>query len=446
MEKIIDVPIVTENLTFIGRKDQLDLEAISIFLATGSFLNDTTYFKGLKSLKPGHRYVVDTSGNYTIQQRWFDWNKQVSITNMNDAVDALHELLLSEIDLSSKYLVPLSGGLDTRCLAAALSSRDTKSFSYSYTNGYKEHSIGAKIARSKSFSHRNFVIDNEYFWEDFEKILEISNGEVNPFFGRQYSMKNFLSENKNRRLLLGHGGDILFSNRGIRNDHGYEGLALLVVEDMLEKGGLKLAEDFWQLHGLQGTFKEYFLSVVEENLRSYNILDSNKLLRAFKIENRLNRFTMPTVKFYGDIDKVLPFISCKAIRLTVDIEERLLSGRKIQIEYLKRQNPDLAKIVWQEHRPFNLYTYRLDRPPINIAYRMYDYARRKSCNEYIQRNWELQMGNTNALKILRDYFDANASELISKELSSKYIDLFTLDRNQYAHCLGVLLSLMSRRI
>ena len=73
------------------------------------------------------------------------------------------------------------------------------------------------------------------------------------------------------------------------------------------------------------------------------------------------------------------------------VPEEFLSGRKIQIEYIKRKAPQLACIPWQAY-DLDLYSYQ----QFNTIYfprRMYRYATRiikekvLKIPTMIQRNW-----------------------------------------------------------
>ena len=64
------------------------------------------------------------------------------------------------------------------------------------------------------------------------------------------------------------------------------------------------------------------------------------------------------------------------------VPEKYLAGRQIQIAYLKMRNPSLAKIAWQDHRPFNLYNYHWNKIPWNLPYRLY----KKIDKEIITKN------------------------------------------------------------
>src|SRR5690606_38601732 len=92
-----------------------------------------------------------------------------------------------------------------------------------------------------------------------------------------------------------------------------------------------------------------------------------------------------------------PYYDNRLCEFICSVPEKYLAGRQIQIEYLKMRNPDLAKISWQSHKPFNLYNYHLNKMPYNLPYRVVDKMKRTlNAKKYIQRNWELQfLGDQN---------------------------------------------------
>jgi hypothetical protein len=133
------------------------------------------------------------------------------------------------------------------------------------------------------------------------------------------------------------------------------------------------------------------------------------------------------------------------------VPEKYLAGRQVQIEYLKRRAPELAKIEWQDHRPFNLYNYHLNKFPYNLPYRLMRKLKNAVSNKkYIQRNWELQfLGEHNEMQLENRLF--NEQKLLSwlpKEIISEYYKKFQTENDVYfSHSVSMLLtlSLFSKR-
>ena len=82
-----------------------------------------------------------------------------------------------------------------------------------------------------------------------------------------------------------------------------------------------------------------------------------------------------------------------------------MANRQIQIEYIKQNNPQVAQVTWQDHRPFHLFNYQKNKAPYNLPYRIKDKLKRvlneQMGKKFIQRNWELQfLGQENEKKLL----------------------------------------------
>src|SRR5690606_35946571 len=100
----------------------------------------------------------------------------------------------------------------------------------------------------------------------------------------------------------------------------------------------------------------------------------------------------------------LPYYDSRMCGFICSLPVNLLKGRQIQIEYIKRRNPKVAKVSWQAKRPFNLYNYKLNKMPYNLPFRVWYKVRSKlSRNGIVQRNWELQFMGKNNDEHLREW-------------------------------------------
>ena len=144
----------------------------------------------------------------------------------------------------------------------------------------------------------------------------------------------------------------------------------------------------------------------------------------------------------------LPYYDEKICEFVCSIPETLLNNRQIQIEYIKRYAPDLAKIRWQAQKPFNLLNYNLNKFPLNLPYRGKEKVKRQVNKMFgkklIQRNWELQFSGNNNRKHVHKY-------LVDQRPSNHFISLnfIKYSINEFyknptpatAHIIGILLTL-----
>ena len=144
----------------------------------------------------------------------------------------------------------------------------------------------------------------------------------------------------------------------------------------------------------------------------------------------------------------LPYYDERMCRFICTVSERWLSGRKIQLEYIKEKAPELAKIPWQPHLPFNLYTYRLNRAPWNLPIRLWKRLKRDGHrllgHDLVLRNWELQfLGQQNEQSLEQWLFkNQKFKELVPVAIVKDTYEKFKTENNQkHSHPLSMLLTL-----
>ena len=75
--KTIKTDIIPKSVTFVevDAPKELDLKAICIFAATGFFLDQDTYYKEQKVLKPATHYEIDADSKAILSETpYFNWH------------------------------------------------------------------------------------------------------------------------------------------------------------------------------------------------------------------------------------------------------------------------------------------------------------------------------------------------------------------------------------
>ena len=143
----------------------------------------------------------------------------------------------------------------------------------------------------------------------------------------------------------------------------------------------------------------------------------------------------------------LPYYDDRMCQFICTIPETYLKNRQLQIAYIKARAPELAKITWQDQRPFNLNNFQLNKSPFNLPYRVKNKLHRiiqnTLGNPYVQRNWELQfVGSGNEEKLKNYLFNSGLDNFVSKDIIKNYYDLFLKgDKVQNSHSINMLLVL-----
>lgn len=449
MQKIKTNIIPTQPI-FIGEKNNLDYKAICVYTALGFFIEDDTFFETQKALLPAHDYVLDEN-KIVSKEPYFKWNynpKERSFDKVVDEFSHLFETIIEDQVRDKKVILPLSGGLDSRTQAVALHylKKEVHSYSYSFQNGLNESGYGKKIANTCNFPFSDLTIPNGYLWQKVEKLAEL-NGCYSEFtHPRQMAVIEELAK-MGDVFSLGHWGDVLFDDMGVVDDLSFESQIDVLYKKVIKKGGLEVANLLWQAWQIEGRFEDYLRERLSALLGKIAIAESaNAQIRAFKSLYWAPRWTSTNLSVFESVKPItLPYYDNRMCEFICSVPEKYLAGRQIQIEYIKRRNPKIAKIEWQQHRPFHLYNYHLNKVPYNLPYRIYSkLLRTVNPKKFIQRNWELQFLGKQNEQHLEAYLFQNEKmhEIVPKEVvASIYKKFQQEDAVYYSHPLSMLLTL-----
>ena len=449
----VTTPIIPTHQTFAKVKapHELNLEAICVFVAIGFFLDTDTYWKDRVVLSPASKHSLDDNGFLLRSEPWFTWHDTPKGINFYDALESFSELfeaIIKEQTHEQRVILPLSGGLDSRTQAAALKHLNAEVFSYSYSfkNGYPEAKIGKHIAKVCEFEFEEYIIPNGYLWSVIDDLSKI-NGCYSDFTSpRQMAVIEKLAD-KGDVFSLGHWGDVLFDSMNLPQLPFEEEINVL-LKKLIKQGGLALANSLWELWQLEGNFEDYFRSRIEILLSDITIEDTNAKLRAFKSLHWAPRWTSANLSIFKSVKPItLPYYDNRICEFICTIPEAYLKNRQLQIAYIKQRSPELAKIIWQDHRPFNLINYKKNKLPYNLPYRISNKLKRGlnalTGKPYIQRNWELQLiGLANGEYLKKQLFELAQNGFVSKDIIELYYDAFKNGgRLANAHAVNMLLVL-----
>jgi len=429
---------------------KLDFKAICIFAATGFFMDDDTYWLDEKCLLPAHEHNYDTKGFLLNSKPWFKWHYTPRNISFEHALEEYKDLLTKitkEQVGDSPVILPLSGGLDSRSQALILKGlqNEVHSYSYSFTGGYPEHKISQQIAKECHFSFEGFKIPRHYLWNCIDDLAHI-NGCYSEFtHARQMAVLDELKQMKGI-FSLGHWGDVLF-DRGAPDGTKENDIVPLLLKKVLKPGGLEFAESLWRAWNLEGEFKSYLISRIENALSQIEIENISARIRAFKTSQWAHRWTTTNLSVFEAAHPIsLPYYDNRMIDFICSIPEAYLADRRLQIAHLK-QDKGLSKITWHEQKPFNLNNYQHNKSPYNLPYRIFHKTKReinaRLGNPYIQRNFELQfLGAENDRQLRNHIFDVDFFEFIPKDIVTDFYTKFKdVDTVYYSTPISMLLTL-----
>jgi len=418
---------------------QVDYQSIAVWLATGFFLDDNTFLSNSK--EPQSKFGPDIV--------WHHTPRKVSFSNVIKEFSDLLELLIENNTKNKKIILPLSGGLDSRTLAAALSNqKEIKTYSYEFASGVPEIKYAQQIANNFNWEFKAFTIPNGYLWNEIDSLSNINRCQVEFTHPRQMAFINEIA-NLGDIIISGQWGDVLFDIPGIKNEADIDEQTNFTIKKIAKPGGIELAEDLWNYWELKGDFYDIFYKNVKNILLDIDIKNPNSRIKAFKSLQWTHRWANNNLKIFSNYkDIYIPYYSKEMCEFICTLPEEYLSNRKIQIEYIKRRSPKLAEIPWQDY-DLNLYKYKY----FNSLYfykRIFRYANRIineiffKINPKIERNWELQfLGESNENYLKQWLFEVpELNDLISSEIVKDYYNKFKKDDSiKYSHPISMLLTL-----
>ncbi len=454
-------PIIPWKQTFC-RKDSdasLNLKAICAFTATGFFLEKDTYYNNLEALQPATEYEFDENNFIKSSKKYWDWYyspKEISLKHATEEFAHIFEKITYDKIKDREIILPLSGGLDSRTQAALLrDGLNVKCYSYKFSGSFDETKYGKEIARIKSIPFTEYSIPIGYLWGVIDELAKINKCYADFTNPRQMAVINEIKE-LGDLFYLGHWGDVLFDDMGVGENLTDEEQINIMKKKVLKKGGAELAESLWKAWGIGGSFNEYFYDRIAELLMNIKIENTNSRIRAFKSLYWAPRWTSANLNVFSCNREIfLPYYDDEICKFICTVPEEHLSGRQIQIEYIKMKNPALAAIAWQDYDPLNLYNYKNHKNrkmlPSRILRKLKRIFDERILNEkFITRNWEIQfMGKNNENELRKHLFgNKKFSEFIPSEVIKYFYNKFKdTDAVYYSHPVSMLLtlSLFSRK-
>lgn len=455
IQKNVKTTVIPRKQTFCKKEgnNSLDLKAICIFTALGFFLEKDTYFNDLEVLQPSTEYEMDENDFIKSSRKYWDWHYSPRGITFKQAVEEfahIFEKLTYDKIKDKDVILPLSGGLDSRTQAAVLNDKTkVKSYSYKFSGSFDETKFGREISEVKSFPFTEYIIPRGYLWKVIDRLADINKCYADFTHPRQMAFIEDIKKLGNI-FYLGHWGDVLFNDMEVDEKLTDEEQVYFMKKKLLKKGGAELAESLWDSWGLPGNFNQYLSERINGLLMNIKIDNVNSRTRAFKSTYWAPRWTSANMNVFSEYHELsLPYYEDEMCEFICTVPEEYLSGRQIQIEYIKMKNPKLAEIAWQPYDPLNLYSYKKINSTRRLSFRILNKGKRiireRILNDKITtRNWEIQFtGKENDKNLSKHLFENKSfSEFIPEEITRAFYSKFkTQDPVYYSHPVSMLLTL-----
>ena len=443
-------------------RKRLDWIALTAFFAQGFFPADRTFFDDVQILQPASHYVFDGAGKICEQSRYWKWwhqpNRNRSYDETVDEFAGIFREVMDDLNCQGRVALPISGGLDSRSTTTFAGNGQTTSdghklwaYSYGYTDDSRETEIARRIADARDLPFHGFTI-KPYLFQRLDQVLDSVEGFQDITQCRQAAVLDQIGARADY-VIAAHWGDVWMDTAGLA-----EGNAAVrpgdsdLPDDEIVKHTLKKvrkAGSNWLLDNVQETQsnghngEEDLRDMIHQGLaRLREIACPDFRVKAFKTDNWSFRWTTGSIRmFYPAAFPRLPFYDTRLADFFCTVPSVFLHGRRLQVDYLKRYAPDLARITWQAHGS-NLFDYQKNSKviPKRVARRVWRMLTKKKA---IERNWEVQLLNSDGRLGLEATLmkpGLRIHEFVSREKVRGLLDQFYVD--PYAQKRGYTVSML----
>lgn len=383
----------------VASRRRLDWTGLAGFFAFGFFPRTLTHFDDVRILRPASHVVLDAEGRLLRGERYWAWRHEPDPRrSYDDTVDAFAAVLQEVLDgeASGRLAIPISGGLDSRTTVAALTRPGAPgggrlwSYSYGYTFDSMETRIGAAVARARNLPFEALTI-GPYLFDRLGSVLSCVEGFQDVTQARQAVVTDPLAA-RSDAVMAAHWGDVWLDDMGLVGreaaapaevlDHAFQKMAKRGRRWLLEK----IASP--RFGGEMGAVLHDH--VAQELAPLAGIADPDFRVKAFKTEQWSFRWTLASLRMYqaGAFPR-LPFYDTRLTDFFATVPSAFVAGRRLQIDYLKRFAPDLARIRWQAYDT-NLFRYRYFDSLLLPARAWKKAMRLLRRRQTPARNWEVQ--------------------------------------------------------
>ncbi len=351
---------------------------------------------------------------------------------MVEELDAALRAVLVDGLAGRRVVVPISGGLDSRLLAGALHESQAgdgqRAFTYGYAVDSVETRIGAGVAEAIGLPCRSLVV-GPYLLDQLDVVVDALEGFQGLSSARQAGVAGQLA-GMGDRVLGGHWGDVWLGSAGALGAAGAAGaagpgdrgwLAGVARSKFAKRGSDWLVRHLCSPH-LDRDAEVVLAELIQaEADRIPRLGDAEMELKALKTETWSFRWTLASVRAYQlGAFPVLPFYDPRLVDVLLTVPSQLHAGRALQIDWIRRCYPALARVAWQETgRDLS------GGPPppvaVDLAARAWRKAGRALRGErVVERNWEIQLHPRAQLQRLRHLVENGpvATMVPAGELSS----------------------------
>lgn len=327
--------------------DDFFLPGLVSLLINGHYLGDWTLFEGMKTVPPDCLAQWDETGFrwqrlWTVEPSDKRWDR-----GWDELVEEMYALsrkaIADVLKTKEHWILPLSGGLDSRLIAAVGAAMDIPLYAYTY--GHKdwiETVYAQKVAQALNLPWQRVPIESDYLKKYTHMWLEWFGSALHCHGMYQLPFLVSLENAPAGQILQGYMGDPLSGNhirKLTKTSHTADGV-IPVSKPFCDPKILKhlLSFSLWQdaIPAVRVKTQEEFDNIPESRFQQLMFLD-------FWNRQRIFIYYQPTMYDYFR-GVATPYLNRNYARFCLSLPRCALDHRRLQKDMLRRHYPDIAKI------------------------------------------------------------------------------------------------------
>jgi asparagine synthase (glutamine-hydrolysing) len=333
-------------------KKEVNNEAVSEFFTFGHLLGDKTFFEGIKLLPPASTLIYQ-DGSILIDTYWefrYEENDQMYDEDhlANELVKLFSQAVQRRLSGKQKIAVPLSGGLDSRSVVAAVNAKcdtiSTITFKFDGIDNTPE--IAENVSKKKGFVNVVLDIKKDFIVDYGKSAVYLTDGMLNLVHFHQISILNKIKEYADI-VLVAFAFDALlggsYLNKKILSAKTDEELIDIIYErDSI--GDVLLSSLF--ITEWHNKIKDLALISLKHEFDScYSDKNGNKAdTILFRNHVRRSSLTANMVYQRSILEDRVPTYDNDLVNFILKLPPELRYNHGIYLKFLKKLSPEMAKI------------------------------------------------------------------------------------------------------
>jgi len=353
-----EVKAILQDKTF---KKKINHAAVADFFAFERILGDKTFFKGINVLPPAS-ILVWSNGKLSKKQYWdFEFKQEYSHADteeyyVKNLVRIFRKAVRRRMKGKHRFGVFLSGGLDSRSIAAAIDKKHypIHTFTYGVKEG-DEAKIAENVAKKLGTEHKFLELKRDYLARFAEEGVFLTDGMCNCFHFFWISLRKRVKEDV----------DVVFHGMGLGVSlGGFYTYTPLDVRKILKAQDSTIASLLYRKLTsytlvTDEMMPHFFSNTYYQRIKGMPIRSLIRELKKVKVKHPANKwncfFHRNHTRYHSSVNHLRRYLEDRVpaydndfVDFCLKIPPELLFEHKVYYKFFTKLAPDLAAIPYQK--------------------------------------------------------------------------------------------------